>query len=211
MGKIEKNIVLIGGGGHALSLLEIENDKILGYISPISSEIGIPWLGTDDKKDSLISLGKEFMVSFVYSGLPYMIKRRDIIQKYELAGASFAKIIANSAIITPSSKIGEGSCIMNGSIINRSKLGKHVIINSGAIVEHDCKVGDNTFIGPGAVIGGFTNIGKDCFIGLGACLKNGITISDGVSVAMGSVVDRNLTEPGIYHGRPLRLHKMKYS
>ena len=203
-------IVLAGAGGHALSLIEAAGTQpFAGYTAPVNADnLPLVWLGDDSEAADLASKGHTFHIAFVYAGLPVMNKRRRLIEIYEKAGARFATLIASTAIVTPNSHIAEGCAVLNGAIINRATLGKNVIVNSGAIVEHDCIIGDNTFIGPGAVIGGGVTIGRDCFIGLGARVKNGITIADGVSVAMGAVVMRDLTEPGIYHGTPLRCTKI---
>ena len=58
-------------------------------------------------------------------------------------------------------------------------------------------------------MGGNVKIGENCFIGLGTRIKNGVTITDNISVGMGAIIDRDLTEPGIYHGIPLRFHPVK--
>lgn len=209
-GMNNKEVFLVGAGGHALSLSEFAGNAISGYIAKEENpKMPGPWLGSDDALTHLLDRGIPFHIAFVYSRWPLMEQRRRIIEHYSKAGASFVSLIAPSAIVTPNSVIGEGSAIMEGAIVNRASLGRHVVVNSGAIIEHDCIVGDNTFIGPGAVIGGFTKLGHNCFIGLGARIGNGLTIGDNISIAMGAVVNRNLTEPGIYHGSPLRLHKSK--
>ena len=206
---MESDVILIGAGGHALSLAEFSSGKILGYLamSP-NEEMPGEWYGDDSMADRLISKGYRFNMAYIYSGLPLMRKRGDMIERYERAGAEFVTLISPSAMVTSHSEIGKGCALMTGCIVNRAKLGRHVVVNSGAIVEHDCRIGDNSFVGPGAVIGGFTEVGRNCFIGLGARIGNGLKIGDDVTVAMGAVVNRNLTEPGIYHGFPLRRFKI---
>lgn len=205
-------IVLAGGGGHALSIMEaIENpDSVVGYTALSESPLmPTEWLGDDSAVEGLSKKGYLFHMAFVYSGLPVMSKRREMIEAYSKAGAKFTSIIAPTAIVTRHSTIGNGCAILNRAVVNRAHLGENVIVNTGAIVEHDCMVGNNTFIGPGAVIGGGVNIGEDCFIGLGAKVMNGLTIASGVTIGIGVTVNRNLTEPGIYHGTPMRFHKLK--
>lgn len=203
-----QEVILVGAGGHALSLAEFSSKETMGYIArEPNPEMSGEWLGTDEAAIQYIKSGFPFHIAFVYSGLPVMASRRRLIDYYSGHGARFATLISPSAIITLSSSVGEGSAIMAGAIVNRATLGRHVVVNSGAIVEHDCNIGDNTFLGPGAVVGGFTSIGENCFIGLGARIGNGLTIGPNISVAMGAVVNRSLTEPGIYHGNPLRCFK----
>ena len=205
-----QEVILIGAGGHAMSLAEFAGDSFIGYLS-VNENPDMPgaWLGTDEDATEFIDAGKFFHMAYVYSGIPWMAKRRGLLDRYKNLGARFATLIAPTAIVTPHSKIGEGCAVMTGSIINRAVLGENVIVNSGAIVEHDCYVGTNSFIGPGAVIGGFTSIGENCFIGLGARIGNGLKIGDNVTVAMGATVSENLLEPGIYHGFPLKRFKYR--
>ena len=204
-----QEVILIGSGGHALSLSEFAEDQIVGYLSNEENE-DMPgrWFGPDEKAIEWIKKGKKFHVAYVYSGWPKMDKRKALIEFYEERKAQFQSLISPTAIVTSHSHIGEGTALMTGCIINRAKIGRHVIVNSGAIIEHDCEVGDNSFIGPGAVIGGFTKVGKNCFIGLGAKVGNGLRIGDNITVAMGSIVNKDLTEPGIYHGFPLKRAKV---
>ena len=207
----ENKIILIGGGGHAGSLNEFAFSSIAGYLAPeASSETDLKWLGTDQLAPELIKNGYSFHMAFIYKGLPVMLERKKLIDYFKSIGASFSSLISPSAIITKSSSVGEGSAIMQGVIVNKAEIGYNAVINSGAIIEHNTRIGDNSFIGPGAVVGGFVNIGSDCFIGLGCNIKNGVTIASGVSVAMGANINNDLLEPGIYHGSPLRLHKIKY-
>lgn len=203
-----RGIVLAGGGGHALSLLEAAGPGLVaGYLAIDKSPLmQVEWLGDDSAVEELARQGYLFNMAFVYSGLPVMSKRRRLLDKYLAMGAEFKSIIAPTAIVTPNSKIGKGCAIMHRAVVNRATLGNHVVVNTGAIVEHDCEVGENTFIGPGAVIGGGVKIGDDCFIGLGANVMNGVTISSGVTVGIGVTVNRDLLEPGIYHGTPMRFH-----
>lgn len=202
---MRNEVIMVGAGGHALSLAEFAGESIYGYLANEENpEMPGEWLGKDSDLLPLVEEGRLFHMAFVYSGWPVMLKRRRLLDSYEKAGARFTSLIAPTAIVTPNSRIGEGSAVMTGAIINRATIGANSIINSGAIVEHDCIVGSNTFVGPGAIIGGFTSIGNNCFIGLGSRIANGITIGDNISIAMGAVVNKNLTEPGIYHGSPLR-------
>ncbi|MDE6577295.1 MAG: NeuD/PglB/VioB family sugar acetyltransferase [Muribaculaceae bacterium] len=206
-----EEIIFVGGGGHALSLLESlpDNMKMMGYTALSESEkISGKWLGDDASDENLLSLPYSYHIAFVYAGSPCMNKRKSLIERFENAGAKFATIISPTALVSRNSVIGEGSAVLSGAIVNRAVLGRHVVINTGAIIEHDCHIADNSFIGPGAVVGGGVSIGENCFIGLGARLRNGIKIASGVTVGMGAVVTRSLTEPGIYYGFPLRRHPL---
>lgn len=204
-----KDLVLAGGGGHALSILEALPDclRYAGYTA-LSHMPDMPgkWWGNDSVARKLAECGILVNIAFIYAGLPVMKRRRRILEIYEDAGVGFATIAAPTAIVTPNSHVSDGCTILNGAIVNRASLGRHAVINTGAIVEHDCSIGSNTFIGPGAVMGGNVKIGDDCFIGLGARIRNGVTICSGATVGMGAIVTSDIKRPGIYHGFPLRFH-----
>ena len=52
-------------------------------------------------------------------------------------------------------KIGEGSIIMHGAIINAcAEIGKNTIINTGVLIEHDTLIEDNCHVATRAVING---------------------------------------------------------
>lgn len=200
-------LVLIGGGGHALSLMEAMPDCLRpeGYTAlGANSKMSLPWLGDDQTFRDTYGPEYAFMTcAFVYNGRPDLTIRRRIIDGFN--GYRFAILKASSATVTSSSSLGEGTQVLHRAVINRASLGQHCIVNTGAVVEHDCRIGANVFIGPGAVIGGEVTLGDDVFIGLGACVRNGVEICSGAIVGMGAVVTSDIKRPGIYvaHGKHL--------
>jgi acyl-[acyl carrier protein]--UDP-N-acetylglucosamine O-acyltransferase len=72
-----------------------------------------------------------------------------------------------------------------GSIVNAgARLGRNVIINSGAVVEHDCVIGDHVHVASGAVLASAVNVGAGAHIGAGAVVRQCIEI--GASVMVGN-------------------------
>lgn len=201
-----KKPLLIGAGGHARSIIEIcLPDTFLGYVAPEPATIPLPlpYEGCDDyiienfnPKEFAIHIGVGFN-----NGCNLTV-RRSIIKKYKDYEA--VTVIAPSAIVTDNSKIGDGCAIMSKTVINRSVLGHHCVVNTGAIIEHDCRIKSNTFIGPGTIICGEVEIGNDAFIGAGAIIRNGIKICDSASIGMGAVVTTDISSPGIYIGNPAK-------
>ena len=56
-----------------------------------------------------------------------------------------------------------------------------------------------------------TTIGKDCWIGANSIIIGGVSIGDGVIVAAGSVVTKNLESYGVYGGIPAIKIKNRFS
>ena len=113
--------------------------------------------------------------------------------------------------IHPSAQIGinveieEGTVIMANVCINSSsRIGKHCIINTGAIIEHDNIIENFVHISPNSALGGTVRIGENTHIGIGSVVKNNITICKNCTVGAGAVVVKNIIKAGTYIGVPAK-------
>lgn len=202
----QKKTLLLGGGGHAHSVIESAGERrFVGYVArrPAEAHLPLPYQGDDDFVIANFDPADyDIHLAVGFNDGCSLTLRRSIIDRFSRFDA--ASVVAPSAVVTSASTIGQGCAVMARAVVNRSKLGAHSVVNTGAIVEHDCLVGSNVFIGPGAIVCGEVTVGDDVFIGAGAIIRNGVTIASGVSVAMGAVVTDNLTAPGVYAGNPAR-------
>lgn len=201
-----KKTILIGGGGHALSLLEMVEDinQITGYSDfTVCKEMPIPYLGTDEDILKNYSTNEyNVCISVVYTNKASLELRKKLIKKFEqYEPASFK---SPTAIITPNANIKNGVVIFHNCTINRCSIEEHSVINTGAIIEHGCKLGKNVFVGTGAVICGDVAIGNNVFIGAGTVIRDGITIQDNAIIGMGSLVTKNILQEGVYYGSPVQ-------
>jgi sugar O-acyltransferase (sialic acid O-acetyltransferase NeuD family) len=105
--------------------------------------------------------------------------------------------------------IHSGCIVCPGTILTTNvTLGRHCIVNINCTIGHDVLIGDFVTINPGVNISGNVSIGANCNIGSNAVIRNGVTICDDVVIGAGSVVVKDITEPGIYVGSPaVRLDK----
>lgn len=85
-----------------------------------------------------------------------------------------------------------------------ASLGRCVIVNHGAVVDHDVTVGDFSHIAPLAALGGGARVGNRTLVGSGASVLPGMRIGDDVVVGAGAVVCSHLDEAGAYAGVPAR-------
>ena len=85
-----------------------------------------------------------------------------------------------------------------------AQLGVGVIVNHGAVVDHDCEVGSFSHIAPRAALSGAVRVGSRVLLGTGACVLPGLSICDDVVVGAGAVVHEHLTQAGVYAGVPAR-------
>ena len=198
-----KEVIIIGAGGHAKVICDIirkSGDKAVGFLDDSVSEgtviMGIPVLG---KSDKIVEYkNKEFII-----GIGNNTVRKMFSEKYP--DIHFYTAVHPCAIIAEGVTIRKGSCVMAGAVINAdAKIGKHCIINTSAVVEHDCFVDDFSHISPGTILCGTVKCGKCVHIGAGAVVKNNIDITGNVTIGAGAAVVKNITEDGTYVGVPAK-------
>lgn len=200
-----KELVLIGAGGHARSLLQAVAEQPAGYVAPAPAvSLELPWLGADDLFLETCSPDESRIAVAMVSGRDgSMALRRSILDRY--SAYEFATVVAPTAWVAQSAVVGEGCQLMHGCFVNAATtLGPNCIVNTRAVVEHDCRLGSNVFVGPGAVICGNVTVGDDVFIGAAAAIRPGISICSGAVIGLGAAVVGDITEPGTYAGVPAR-------
>ena len=194
-------VILIGASGHgkvAADIVRAAGDQVLGFLDDGSkgeSFCGYPLLG------NTADYGKFRDASFLVSIGNAAVRKR-IAEG--MSGARWYTAVHPRAVVSPmDTEIGEGTVIMANAVINPGvRIGKHCIINTGAIVEHDNIVEDFAHISVGAKLAGTVHIGSGTWVGIGAVVSNNLSICGGCMIGAGAVVIRDITEPGTYVGVP---------
>ena len=204
-------IILVGGGGHCISCIDVIEEtglyEIVGILDQPkkkgSNVLGYPVIGSDEDIPSFIANCQNFLITvgqIKSSGI-----RQNIFKKIKSAGGKLPVIISTTAHVSRHSTIEEGTIIMHQAFVNAEAIiGKACIVNSKALIEHEATIGDYCHISTAACINGQVNIGSGCFIGSNTVVGNNITIVDNSIVAAGSQVLKNITVSGVYIGHPLR-------
>ncbi len=126
----------------------------------------------------------------------------------ELVSHSFTKAIHSSSIIDDFSKVGIGTAIFQGAIIQRDTLiGRHCIINTNASVDHECIIDDYVHISPSATLCGNVSVGEGTHIGAGATVIPNIKIGKWSIIGAGAVITRNVPDYSLIVGVPGRIIK----
>ena len=125
--------------------------------------------------------------------------------KNYLNNLKWAKVISKDATIAKKVKIGEGSIVIAGSIINTgSIIGKHCSINTGSVIEHDNYFEDFSGTGPRTVTGGNVKVGKRSYLGIGCVIKNKIKIGSDSVIGGKSFVNKDCNSNSIFFGVPAK-------
>jgi UDP-N-acetylbacillosamine N-acetyltransferase len=125
-------------------------------------------------------------------------------------GWPLATLISPTATISREASISEGCFIGHHAHVGPlSHIGTACILNTGAVVDHECTIGDYTHVSVNSSVAGRCRLGSFVFLGTGAVVIDNGYIADSITVGAGSVVIRPLVESGTYVGAPACLIKKK--
>lgn len=203
----QKNLILVGGGGHCKSVIEVAEStgyNILGVLDTPENVgkqvLAYSVIGTDD--DILQYVDKaEFIITVGFIKNPAIRVR--IYNRIKEAGGKLATIVASTARVSKYATVGEGTVIMHRAFVNAAaKVGCNCIINTFVNIEHDAIIGDQCHISTGAMINGECKIGNNTFIGSQSVCANCIEVGDDIIVGASSFVRKTIRQKGIYSGNP---------
>lgn len=173
-----KKIILIGGGGHCKSVIDVIEQEgkyeiagiIEKYVGESKPVLGYPLIGTDDE---LEKLREQYEYAFVTIGhVKSNSIRVKLFEKLLSLGYKIPTIISPLSYVSKHAQVAEGSVIMHHALINaNAQIGKNCIINSKALVEHDAVVEDNVHISTGAIVNGGAIVKADSFYGSNVTCK----------------------------------------
>lgn len=206
----EKKICILGAGGFGREVLCCLIDSIATTNLKIE-DIACFMVNDDNFTESKI-MGIEVIPQSKFDPELYNVvvaigdptTRKRVVESLP-NDTKYTTIIHPSAIISEFVKIGEGSIITAGTIITCNiKIGKHAHLNLQTTIGHDCVIGDFFTTAPATNVSGNCHFGECVYFGTNSSVKQGITICDNVTIGMGGVVVKNITEEGVYIGNPLK-------
>lgn len=205
---MNKPLILIGSGGHAAVLLDIliqQARTVIAVVSPdesLSREIfsGLLHLKSDTEvlnysPDSIELVNGIGSLPMDDNALSQRVK---LFRSFTEKGYKFATIVSADAIVSKYASLGEGAQILPRALIHTgTSIARNTIVNSAAVIEHDCVIGAHNHIAPGAVLSGAVRTGDYVHIGTGACVIQGIEVGTNSVIGAGATVLKDTAEKTI--------------
>ena len=181
---MKEKIVLIGGGGHCHSVIDVIEQtnkyEIIGIVDTKENigkkVLGYEIIGCDDDLETIFKTCKNALITI--GQIKTSDLRIKLFEKLKNIGFNLPVIISPIAYVSKHSSISEGTVIMHHALVNANvKIGKNCIINSKALIEHDVIIGNNCHISTASVLNGGVIVKENSFFGSNATSKQSIEIS----------------------------------
>jgi sugar O-acyltransferase (sialic acid O-acetyltransferase NeuD family) len=134
-------------------------------------------------------------------------KDRLEIQKYLISHKLLPAVAQHlTAFVAAGVTIGLGSQILaHATVCVDTIIGESCIINTGAIVDHECRIGNGVHICPGVNMAGCVEVEDYATIGTGAVIIPRIKIGTGSVIGAGAVVVKDVLPRTVVVGNPARI------
>lgn len=196
-----EKINLFGASGHGRVIKEIvgamgiEAGCFYDDAPKYDCLAGIPVLKADEagiKGPVIVSIGDN-------------AARRRVAERLK---ADFATAVHPSAVVSPTSRIAEGTVVMQGAIVQaNAAIGRHCIINTGVSIDHDCRIESFAHISPHATLCGGVTVGEGSWVGAGAVIVQGVKIGRWCVIGAGSVVLKDIPDGVTAYGNPCEVRR----
>jgi sugar O-acyltransferase (sialic acid O-acetyltransferase NeuD family) len=188
----EPELILVGGGGHCKScidVIEIQGKyQIAGIVDRCKNKgqnvLGYEIIASDDELSGLLKPHIFFLITI--GQIKHPTRRVTLFEELVKENTSFPLIISPHAYVSSHAVIGEGTIVMHGAVVNAGAvIGKNCIINTSSVVEHDAVIGNHCHISTSSVINGGAVIGNRSFVGSNTVVREYIEIGENSVIGAG--------------------------
>jgi sugar O-acyltransferase (sialic acid O-acetyltransferase NeuD family) len=208
-----EDLIILGAGGSSQqivdAIVDINQQKptwnVIGYLDDDREKRGQTVNGV--KVLGPVSAAKQYLGRVIVgmASPKEPGRRRRIVGELGLPIERYATVIHPSAYISPHSRLGRGSAILQNVVITQNtRLGNHVIALHNVSIGHDVTIEDFVTIAAGAVITGLSVIRAGAYIGAKSAVNNGITVNEGALVGLGAVVVKDVRPGATVVGNPAK-------
>ena len=206
---MERNVVIVGAGGHAKVIIDIFRSnklfKPIGVIDRIKSDLivnSLKVIGDESELSVIRSLG----VEFAHVAIGDNEIRSNLSKKIRYLGFNIASAVSSRAMLSESALVGDGVAVKPRAIVNSDcRLDDFCILNTASTLDHDGVIGEGAHVAPGCALAGNVSVGRLAFLGVGTSVIPGIAIGDEAIVGAGSCVIRPVPPRAKAYGVPARI------
>jgi sugar O-acyltransferase (sialic acid O-acetyltransferase NeuD family) len=210
---MKPRLVIVGAGGHGMVVRDIVEragtHEVVGYLDSGkragSSQAGLSVLGAVEE---VAALAERHGFTHCLVAVGHNSVRRACVERITAACPSliFPALVHPSVVVAPDVEIGAGTVVMAGGVLNPGvKIGRHCILNTGSLVDHETLLEDFASLAPGVVLGGNVSVGAGTAVCLGAKVVHGIRLGAEMVVGAGALVLGDLPDGCVAYGSPARI------
>lgn len=183
---MKEEIILIGGGGHCKSCIDVIEQEgrftIAGIVDVPEKKqhkvLGYPVIGADTDLEELIKTYCNVLITLGQIKSPN--RRIELFEGLIKMGACFPVIQSPLAYVSSHAHVAEGTVVMHHALINAgASVGRNCIINTKALVEHDAVIEDHCHISIGTIVNGDGVVPMGTFVGSNAIFRQNNWIRSG--------------------------------
>ncbi|MES2417274.1 MAG: acetyltransferase [Bacteroidota bacterium] len=207
---MNKTLAILGSGhlGQQIAYYAISDnhyDKVV-FFDDYSSEKeqnGFPILGNtnDVEREFLAHAFDEIIIALGYK---HLTVKKDLYEMFKNK-IPFGRIIHSTSWIDNTASIGDACVIYPRCSVDANAIIKdNTVLNIGCTIAHDTTIGKHCFLSPRVAMAGFITVEDSCIIGINSTIIDNVNIVSGTQTGGGTVVTKNITNPGLYVGNPNR-------
>lgn len=209
-----EELIIIGAGGTSRDIawaVEEINEitprwNILGFLDDDPAKAGdkihgYPVLGAIDRvsfyPSARLIVG---VASYRNQGV-----RKKIVEQLNFAPERYATVIAPSARVSRSVRIGVGSAVLQCAVVSPDAvIGDHTLLTQSCVICHNAVLSDYSTLAVHVTVCGSARLDEGVYAGAGSTIRDGITVGCGAVVGMGAVVVSDIAPRDLVAGNPAR-------
>ena len=184
MSHADERIILVGGGGHCHSVIDVIEQQGIYQIAGIVDlhenlgqyVLGYPIIACDEQLPELFNTYKNALITVGHIKTNSL--RLKLYEELKRIGYTLPIIISPLAYVSQHARIEEGTVVMHHALVNaNARVSKNCIINTKALIEHDAVIESHCHIATASVINGGVKVKENTFFGSNATSKQGVTLA----------------------------------
>ncbi|MEP7353663.1 MAG: acetyltransferase [Acidobacteriota bacterium] len=202
----EQLFYIYGAGGHAHVVIDALRSQGIGVKGIFDDRPENRHPLHQDVKPGVRLVGVDGFPALDHPTVLCVGRNAERAELVEMLKTRYGIACHTSAIVAASAVVGEGTVILHGAIIQpNTKIGRHVLVNTAASIDHDNVIGDFAHISPHVTLCGHVEVGEGTHIGTGAMVIPKVKIGKWSTIGAGTVVLHDIGDHVTAVGNPARI------